>query len=169
MIEDLIEASKASTGAIQMTMEHVDVPVLLTQVVGEFEERLSAEGITLKVTNRVGDNAMIEADYRYLWRVFDNLMVNIAKYSQPDTRAYVDLTADDQHIVITMRNISKEALNISSDELMERFVRGDSSRHTEGSGLGLAIARSLTELMNGEMNLDIDGDLFKVTLTFDRL
>ena len=109
---------------------------------------------------------MLNADSRHLWRVFDNLMNNICKYAQPDTRAYVNLEQADERAVITFRNISREPLNITGEELMERFVRGDSSRNTEGNGLGLSIARSLTELMDGSLDLIVDGDLFKVVLTF---
>ena len=109
---------------------------------------------------------MILADGRHLWRVFDNLMNNICKYSLPKSRVYVTLTKEEGQAVIVFKNISKEALNIPSEQLMERFVRGDSSRNTEGSGLGLSIAQSLTELMQGKMKLDIDGDLFKVMLSF---
>ena len=102
------------------------------------------------------------ADGKLLWRVFDNLLSNVRKYSQPGTRVYLDLKEDQGHVQITFRNISEYPLHISGDELTERFVRGDSSRHTEGSGLGLSIARSLTELMNGRFEIQIDGDLFKV-------
>ena len=112
---------------------------------------------------------MIMADGRHIWRVLDNLMSNICKYSQENTRVYVSLEENEKDVQIVFKNISKVALNIPSDQLMQRFVRGDSSRHTEGSGLGLSIAQSLTELMNGTLRLDIDGDLFKVTLKFNRI
>ena len=107
------------------------------------------------------------ADGRHLWRVFDNLMNNICKYSQVGTRVYLNVSERDGKAQITFRNISKYELNITGEELTERFVRGDKSRNTEGSGLGLSIARSLTELQNGSLKIDIDGDLFKVTLAFD--
>ena len=113
------------------------------------------------------DEIYILSDGRLLWRVFDNLLNNACKYSQPGTRVYINLENQDNKAVITFKNVSKTQLNISPDELMERFVRGDSSRNTEGSGLGLNIAQSLTEILGGEMGLQIDGDLFKVTLTFD--
>ena len=124
-------------------------------------------GIEL-VTNMPEEEVHLWADNRYLWRVFDNLMNNIAKYAQPGTRAYVDLTEAEGKVRFVFRNISRNALNISADELMERFVRGDASRNTEGNGLGLSIARSLTESMDGSMKLSIDGDLFKVILTFEQ-
>ena len=107
------------------------------------------------------------ADGRHLWRVFDNLMNNNCKYSQAGTRVYLDISERNGKAQITFKNISKYELNITGEELTERFVRGDKSRNTEGSGLGLSIARSLTELQNGSLEIDIDGDLFKVMLTFD--
>ena len=140
--------------------------MLLSQTVGEFDERLNAAGLT-PVVNIPEAPVKIMADGRHLWRVFDNLMNNICKYSQVGTRVYLDLSERNGKAKITFRNISKYELNITGEELTERFVRGDKSRNTEGSGLGLSIARSLTELQNGSLQIDIDGDLFKVTLTFD--
>lgn len=165
LIEDLMEASKASTGSLNVVMEKCDAGVMLVQTIGEFEEKLMSEQIELQI--KKPDTAVfIEADSRHLWRVFDNLMNNICKYAQPSTRAYINLDQNRQRVMITFRNISRYQLNISSEELMERFVRGDSSRNTEGSGLGISIAKSLTELMNGTFELTVDGDLFKVVLTF---
>lgn len=165
LIEDLMEASKASSGSLSVVMEQCDAGVMLVQTIGEFEEKLMAEQIELQIKKPEAD-ILIEADHRHLWRVFDNLMNNICKYAQPLTRAYVNLDQNGHQAVITFRNISRYQLNISSEELMERFVRGDSSRNTEGSGLGISIAKSLTELMNGSFELIVDGDLFKVVLTF---
>jgi Signal transduction histidine kinase len=165
LIEDLMEASKASTGSLSVVMEQCDAGVMLVQTIGEFEEKLMAEQIELQI-KKPETEIFIGADHRHLWRVFDNLMNNICKYAQPATRAYVNLEQDGGKAVIIFRNISKYQLNISSEELMERFVRGDSSRNTEGSGLGISIAKSLTELMNGTFALYVDGDLFKVVLTF---
>lgn len=165
LIEDLMEASKASTGSLNVVMEKCDAGVMLIQTIGEFEEKLMAEQIELQIKKPEAD-IFIEADHRHLWRVFDNLMNNICKYAQPSTRAYVNLEENGQYAVIIFRNISRYQLNISSEELMERFVRGDSSRNTEGSGLGISIAKSLTELMEGTFELTVDGDLFKVALTF---
>ncbi len=165
LIEDLMEASKASTGSLHVMMEKCDAGVMLIQTVGEFEERLMAEQIELQI-KKPDTGVFIEADHRHLWRVFDNLMNNICKYAQPSTRAYVNLDQIGPQVMITFRNISRYQLNISSEELMERFVRGDSSRNTEGSGLGISIAKSLTELMDGTFALTVDGDLFKVVLTF---
>lgn len=168
LIEDLIEASKASTGNIKFTMEKINAVVLLNQSIGEFSERLEAGKITV-VTDFPAEDIFLMADNRYLWRVFDNLMSNIVKYAQPDTRAYIDLKRADDKILFTFRNTSKNELNISADELMERFVRGDKSRFTDGNGLGLSIAKSLTESMGGSLSLEIDGDLFKAIVEFDEL
>ena len=165
LIEDLIEASKASTGALSVNMEPVDAAVILDQVVGEFREKLEARGLSV-VVNAQQPPVMILADGRHLWRVMDNLMGNIAKYTQTDTRVYIDMKREGGWVQMTFRNISREQLNISSQELMERFVRGDSSRNTEGHGLGLNIAQSLTKLMGGNLHIEIDGDLFKVKLFF---
>ena len=165
LIEDLMEASKASTGNLKVELVECDVSVLITQVAGEFEDRFATNGLEVIVTNPK-EPVLIMADGRHMWRVLDNLMNNIYKYSLLNSRVYIQLEKTGDKVVVQFKNISKTQLNISSDELMERFVRGDSSRNTEGSGLGLSIAQSLTELMGGNMRLDIDGDLFKVTLTF---
>lgn len=165
LIEDLMEASKASTGNLNVLYESCDARVMLTQTIGEFEEKLKAGQIELIVQEN-GAPLLIQADPRHLWRIFDNLMNNICKYAQPCTRAYVNIQTNRRSVCIIFRNISKYALNIDSEELMERFVRGDSSRNTEGSGLGLSIAKSLTELMQGSFELVVDGDLFKVLVSF---
>lgn len=171
LIEDLIEASKASTGNVEVHMEPTDVEMLLEQALGEFEERLAAcklqPVVTNHLTKRYGAQAdnHVMADGRHLWRVFDNLIGNIIKYAQPNSRVYIDIDeAEPGEIIVTFKNISKEALNISGNELKERFVRGDRSRNTEGNGLGLSIAQSLMELQNGKVEIMIDGDLFKVVL-----
>ena len=165
LIEDLIEASKASSGAIEMNIEPVNVSVLLSQATGEFEEKLKQKELNNVVTVPE-EELTIRADGRYLWRVIDNLMSNICKYAMPNTRVYVDLISKGNTAEISFKNISATELNISAEELTERFVRGDKSRNTEGSGLGLSIAKSLTEHMGGTMDIHIDGDLFKVTLSF---
>jgi signal transduction histidine kinase len=165
LIEDLMEASKASTGNLAVNFETCDARVLLTQIVGEFEEKTAANQLELIVDNPK-EALHIRVDSRHIWRVFDNLLGNICKYAQPGTRVYISLVREGGDAVISFKNISKYRLNITSEELMERFVRGDSSRNTEGSGLGLSIAQSLTNLMNGTMELSVDGDLFKVVLRF---
>ena len=166
LIDDLVEASKASTGNIEVNRVRTEIGILLTQTVGEYEEKLKENGLEL-ILKKPEDEIFILADGRLLWRVFDNLMNNICKYAQPSTRAYINLDKEDKQAVITFRNISKYPLNISSDELLDRFIRGDSSRNTEGSGLGLSIAKSLTELLNGTLDLYVDGDLFKVVVKFN--
>lgn len=168
LIDDLVEASKAQAGAIPVALEKTDMSILLTQATGEYEDRLEANSLKLVVTTPEKP-LMALVDGRLMWRVFDNLMGNIVKYAQPDTRVYVSAEELDGKIQIIFKNISKYELNISSDELMERFVRGDSSRSTEGSGLGLSIAKSLCALNNVDFNIVIDGDLYKAELTMDEL
>lgn len=168
LIEDLVEASKASTGNVPVNMEPCEVGVIIAQTAGEYDEKLKSRQLDL-VLNLPEEPCRIMADGRHLWRVLDNLMNNIFKYAQPGTRVYINLEKKNGRVSIVFRNISKYALNISSDELLERFSRGDSSRNTEGSGLGLSIANSLTELQGGTLSLTVDGDLFKVILTFDEI
>ena len=196
LLEDLLEASKASTGNLEVNMEKMDVAILLNQLVGEYTERLENRKLSLVMDTHGFEQVYIMADGRHIWRVFDNLLNNICKYAMEGTRVYIDITSlntrraaanksddvnveayteypntyesDEQepvHVNIVFKNISASQLNISSDELMERFVRGDSSRNTEGSGLGLSIAQSLMKIMGGDMKLEVDGDLFKVVLT----
>lgn len=167
LIEDLVEASKASTGSLTVNFQPTDVNVLLSQSAGEYQEKLAARDLTLILTP-AEEAPMISADGQLLWRVFENLLSNAQKYAMPGTRVYLSCQATDQAVVIAFRNISASPLNISAEELMDRFVRGDASRNTEGSGLGLAIARDLTQLQRGTFALTIDGDLFKATLTFPR-
>ena len=164
LIEDLVEASKASTGNLDVQMAPCTVNILLGQALAEYEEKLASS--QLELMTGIEKNLEILADGRRLWRVFDNLMNNICKYAQPHTRVYVTARPVAGRVEIAFKNISNVPLNLTADELMERFVRGDESRHSEGNGLGLSIARSLTELQNGRMELSVDGDLFKVVLTF---
>lgn len=165
LIEDLIEASKASTGNLPVHLERLEAGIFMTQTVGEFEEKTKEAGLDL-VIEKPETPVYIMADSRHFWRVIDNLMNNICKYAQSGTRVYINLEVKEAQVSITFRNTSKYPLNISSDELMERFVRGDASRNTEGSGLGLSIANSLMDLMGGTFRLYVDGDLFKVVLGF---
>lgn len=167
LTEDLVEASKASSGNIKLTMERLDVKELLKQVSGEFEDKLKEKKLELIISMPEEDTIII-ADSRYLYRVMENMYSNIVKYALPDSRVYVDIIHQGKNIEIQLKNISKDKLNITADELMERFVRGESSRNTEGSGLGLSIAQSLTELQKGTFNIYLDGDLFKVTITFEK-
>ena len=165
LIEDLVEASKASTGNLEIVPAPLDCCTFVSQTAGEFKERLDSCGLSL-VTNAPDSKVMIMADGRRMMRIYDNLMNNICKYSMPGTRVYLSLEVVDGNAVTTFKNTSNTELNISPDELVERFVRGDSSRNTEGNGLGLSIAQSLTELQGGTFKIDIDGDLFKVVLSF---
>lgn len=168
LIEDLMEASKASTGNMEVHLVPCEVGVLLTQTVGEYEQRLQENGLQL-VTRQPEEPVRIMADGKLLWRVFDNLLNNICKYAQSGTRVYLSLEKKDGKALIAFKNTSRYPLDVSAGELMERFVRGDSSRHTEGNGLGISIAQSLTQLQNGELMLTVDGDFFKVELVFDMM
>ncbi len=162
---DLVDASKASTGNLTVELMPTDLHVLIAQIAGEYEELLASKNLAL-VLNAPEEPLMILADGRQIWRVFDNLLNNACKYALAGTRVYLDVRSEDDRAKITLKNISASPLNVSPDELMERFVRGDASRHTEGSGLGLSIARDLTELQNGVLTLQTDGDLFKAHLEF---
>ena len=168
LLEDLVEASKASTGNLEVDLQPCDAQVFVTQSAGEYEEKFKEYNLTL-ITNVPEQSIRIMADGRRMQRIFDNLMNNACKYSLPGTRVYVDLSETDKDAVFTFKNTSKEQLNMSEEELMERFTRGDSSRNTEGSGLGLSIAGTLAELQNGKLRLTTDGDLFKATLTLPKI
>lgn len=179
LIQDLIDASKASTGNLNVHLEETNIRVLLEQAMGEFTEKMEKRGLRTVITYNT-EPVTVMADGQHLWRIFQNIINNIEKYAQDNTRVYIDvdgeiLQQDDSGIVkrnnmlkVTFKNISRDALNVSGDELMERFVRGDSSRNTEGSGLGLSIARSLAELQGGNLEIIVDGDLFKVVLLLVR-
>lgn len=165
LTEDVVEASKASTGNLVLQCEDLDLVEMLLQVNGEFQEKFDQRELSLVL--RAPENPVVVwADGRRMWRILENIYQNAAKYAMPRTRVYVELSVDSLKAVFTMKNISEDPLDISPDELTERFVRGDSSRNTQGSGLGLSIARSLTELQSGEFQLFLDGDLFKVQLSF---
>ena len=162
---DLVDASKASSGAMPVHPEDLDVCELLQQAVGEYSERLSTSQLT-PVFSLPEEPVLIRADGALLWRVIDNLLSNACKYALPGTRLYISMERSGGQMTVQMKNVSRAPLNIPADELMERFVRGDSSRNSEGSGLGLSIAQSLTELMGGGFQLEIDGDLFKAQFSF---
>ena len=165
LIEDLMEMSKASTGNMAVELSAVDPVEAINQALGEFSEKLENAGLTPIFTAPEAPVRM-QADGRLVWRVLSNLLSNAVKYAMPGTRLYIDLTVLSGTVLISLKNISREPLNASSQELLERFVRGDASRNTEGSGLGLNIAKSLMELQGGSLQLLVDGDLFKVTLFF---
>ncbi len=169
LIEDLVEASKASSGNIKINKEVLNVKELLNQVTGEFENKFNSRGLNI-ISKLPEKTVYIKADSRYLYRVLENIYSNVAKYAEENTRVYIDCILEEENTVtIYVKNISKDELNISADELMQRFVRGDKSRNTEGSGLGLSIAKSLTELQDGTFNIYLDGDLFKVAIKFKRV
>lgn len=163
LTEDLFEASKASTGNLQVVLEPLNYQDLVRQATGEFAERFESASLNL-VLDMPKEPLLIQADGRYLWRILENIFLNVYKYAAPNTRVYLILTPSDIHAELTLKNISDSPLNLSSDELLERFTRGDLSRNTEGSGLGLSIAKSLAELQQGSFELQTDGDLFKVIL-----
>ena len=165
LIDDLMEMSKASTGNINVDIARVDAAEAVNQALGEFGDKLAKANLT-PVFRRPEEPVEMLADGRLVWRVLSNVLSNAVKYALSGTRLYVDLTTLEGKVLISLKNISREELNVAADELMERFVRGDASRNTEGSGLGLNIAKSLMELQKGQLQLLVDGDLFKVTLIF---
>lgn len=165
LIEDLVEASKASTGNLTVQLAECDVQVLLNQSMAEYQEKLEKAGL-IPVLKQPDSPVHIRADGRHLWRIFDNLLNNICKYAMPGTRVYLDVALLDGEARITFRNVSESPLQMDGETLLERFVRGDTSRHTEGSGLGLSIAASLAQLQHGRLELVTDGDLFKAVLVF---
>ena len=168
LTEDLVEASKASSGTLPVHLEAVDVNVLLSQVSGEYQSRFELCKLE-PIVKLSSEDPQILADGKFLWRVFDNLLSNICKYAMPGTRVYFTSEVQDGRVSISFKNISNYPLDITADELLERFVRGDSSRSTEGSGLGLSIAQNLTGLQKGTFDLVVDGDLFKANLSFPLL
>lgn len=164
LTEDLVEASKASTGVLAVNREKIGMAQLLDQALGEYEEKLEEKRLAVVRTVPEGES-YVYADGRHLWRVIDNLLSNCAKYALEGTRVYIELVRGKGTVSLSVKNISREALNVPPERLMERFVRGEESRSTEGSGLGLSIARSLTELQGGTFELAVDGDLFKAVVT----
>lgn len=163
LTEDLFEAAKASSGNIPVEITRIEMSSIVNQAIAETEERLSANHLNVIYTNQA-ENVFVMADGQLLWRVIENLLTNVSKYALPSSRVYLDIREDEEMIYLDVKNMSREQLNISADELMERFKRGDESRNTEGSGLGLSIAKDLTALMNGQFSITIDGDLFKATV-----
>ena len=168
LLEDLLEASKATTGNLEVNLVPCEVGVILAQAVGEYQRRLEEKELELHIT-QPEEPVRIMADGKLLWRAFDNLLNNICKYAHENSRVYLNVEQQEGEVRIIFRNMSKYALSVSAEELGERFVRGDKSRHMEGNGLGLSIAKSLLELQHGTMQILIDGDLFKVILSFKQL
>ena len=165
LIEDLMDMSKATTGNMAVEITEMDAVEAVNQALGEFSDKLAAVPL-IPVIRHPDEPVMIRADGRLVWRTLSNLLHNAVKYALPGTRLYVDIARVEGSVIISLKNISREELNISADELMERFVRGDASRNTEGSGLGLNIAKSLMELQRGQLRLLVDGDLFKTSMIF---
>ena len=168
LTEDLVEASKVSSGNVKLNLEEIKIKELLNQTIGEFKDRFEKKNLEIEMQIPEQD-IKIKADNRYLYRIIENLFSNITKYALDSSRVYIDVKESGNSVNIIIKNISKDKLNISSDELMQRFVRGDKSRYTEGSGLGLSIAKSLTELQGGKFNIKIDGDLFRVDMKWNKI
>ena len=167
LIEDLMDLSKASTGNMAVNLTTLDAVEAARQALGEFSDKLEKAQLT-PVFRAPETPLPITADGRLVWRVLSNLLGNAVKYAAPNTRLYLEVAQAESHVTISIRNISREELNVTAEELLERFVQGDASRNTEGSGLGLNIAKSLMEVQHGQLDLTLDGDLFKVTLIFPK-
>ena len=165
LTEDLVEASKASTGTLTVNAERLGMGQLVDQALGEYNAKFEAANLTL-LSTLPPQELYVKADGRHVWRILDNLLGNCVKYAMPGTRVYLELLKWDGNVIFSLKNVSASQLNVPPEELMERFVRGDESRTTEGSGLGLSIARSLTEVQGGSFRLSIDGDLFKASVSF---
>ncbi|MPM21466.1 putative sensor-like histidine kinase YedV [bioreactor metagenome] len=167
MTEDLFEAAKATSGSIEAHFERVNVNALVSQILGELDEKIIDSKLTFKVTS-TDERLFAKADGRLLSRVMENLLSNIFKYALKESRVYIDLSQTEKEVFICFKNVSAFELNIPADELMLRFKRGDESRSSEGSGLGLAIAKSLMEIQNGILDISIDGDLFKAEIRLEK-
>lgn len=167
LIEDLFEVSKAHSGNVVMNFMDVDVVSLMKQVKSEMNDQMEASGLTFRF-NLPDERVMLSLDGQRTYRVFENLLSNTLKYAMPCSRVYVDLISDDSSVKVIFRNMSAQELDFDPQRLTERFVRGDASRNSEGSGLGLAIAKSFMELQHGKLNIEVDGDLFKVTLVWNK-
>ena len=165
LIDDLMEMSRASAGSIPVDLQQLDAVETVKQALGEFSDKLDKAQLTPVFSASAGQMPIF-ADGKLTWRVLSNLLSNAVKYAMPGTRLYIDLTQLESRVLLSVKNISREPLNISAEELTERFVRGDVSRTTEGSGLGLNIAKSLMDLQKGHLQITVDGDLFKATLVF---
>ena len=167
LTQDLFDAAKASSGDIPVSLERIEMISIANQAMAELEENLARNNIQVIFTPKAED-AYVMADGQLLWRVIENMLTNVSKYALPNSRAYIDIIEEDDKVLLEVKNMSRDQLNIDADELMERFKRGDESRNTEGSGLGLAIAKDLTNLMGGDFEIYIDGDLFKATVALNK-
>ncbi|MCC0639274.1 sensor histidine kinase [Clostridioides sp. ES-S-0001-03] len=167
LIEDLFEVSKVNSGDVHLNIVNVDIISLMKQTLLELDDKIAESSLKIK-NNFSSEKIILPLDSQRTFRVFENLIINISKYAMPNSRVYIDILETDRQVNIMLRNMSATEIDFSVDDIMERFVRGDKSRNTEGSGLGLAIAKSFVELQGGKMKIDIDGDLFKVTITFNK-
>ncbi|EQG75153.1 his Kinase A domain protein [Clostridioides difficile DA00165] len=167
LIEDLFEVSKANSGDVYLNIVNVDIVSLMKQILLELDDKLADSSLIVK-NNFSNEKIILPLDSQRTFRVFENLIINISKYAMPNSRVYIDILETDNKVNIMLKNMSASEIDFSVDDIMERFVRGDKSRNTEGSGLGLAIAKSFIELQGGKMNISVDGDLFKVTITFNK-
>lgn len=165
LTEDLIFAAKASSGTEKVNLERINISEFVGQAIAEYSGKTDKAELTVVTAMKISPDTTARADGRLLWRIMDNIFGNVCKYAQPGTRVYVEVTETEKTVTIAVKNISKEQLNISADELMQRFVRGDSSRSSEGSGLGLSISRDLAKLQDGTFDITVDGDLFKSSVT----
>lgn len=168
MIEDIFEASKLSSGDVEFNITKTDIKELLIQSIVELEDKIQNSNLDF-IIETPEDSVFTMIDGKKTWRVFENLIGNILKYSMKNTRVYIDMFIKDENIIVTFKNISNDKLNLKPEELIERFRRGDISRNTDGSGLGLSISQNIIELQNATMEIIIDADLFKVTLAFKKL
>lgn len=168
LVDDVLDTSKAVTGNVEVNPEKTDVGMMLSQIIGEYEDKFTSNNLKL-VVNKVEEPVYAMIDGTKMFRAFDNVFNNALKYSMPNTRVFVDLKADEDNIFIEIKNISSDELENTPEELMERFVRGDKSRHTEGNGLGLSIAKGFVEALGGQMSVDIDGDVFKVKFVLNTI
>ena len=168
LTEDVVEASKVSSGNISLEYMDVDLVEMIQQTEGEMAEKFEARNLKM-IVNLPAEPAVVHVDGRRMWRVLENIFGNAAKYAMPGTRVYADLKPEEDTVDLSLKNVSEHQLNISADELTERFIRGDLSRSSEGSGLGLSIAQSLTTMQGGTFNLYLDGDLFRVNIRFPRV
>ena len=166
LTNDLVEISKISSGNITLELVNLNMVEMINQVTGEFDERFKEKSL-IPILNLPKEDVVIHADGQALYRILENLYINIYKYALRGTRVYIDLATNENKALLTIRNISAEPVKLDSAMLTERFIRGDISRGTEGSGLGLSIAKSLAEAQNGRLDLSLDGDLFKVVVSFD--
>ena len=167
LIEDLFEVSKVNSGNIQLEMIDLNIVALIEQSKAEYAELLAESDLTI-ITSYENPEITVHLDGNKTYRIFENLFTNIGKYAMKHSRVYIDVKEDEENVYIEFKNISAVQMNFTSDEIVERFVRGDKSRHESGSGLGLAIVQSFTEVQGGTLKIDIDGDLFKTILTFKK-